>query len=134
MYKVYINYFKRNNQLVTTEELMFTVPSINGFPIQKPIVKASEDSAENFSFTMDYNSPFYDALLQFKTRIRVVYDGPNGTDSADSDTIFYGKVLNVGTQTVYNTKNVTCAGYYAFFNDTYYEGKQETSRAKITVS
>ena len=89
MYKVYINYFKRNNQLVATEELMLTVPSINGFPIQKPIVKASEDSAENFSFTMDYNSPYYDALLQFKTRIRVVYDGPNGTDSADSDTILW---------------------------------------------
>ena len=134
MYKVYINYFKRNNQLVATEELMLTVPSINGFPIQKPIVKASEDSAENFSFTMDYNSPYYDALLQFKTRIRVVYDGPNGTDSADSDTIFYGKVLNITTSTVYNTKNITCAGYFAFFNDTYYEGKQETSRAKISVS
>ena len=69
-----------------------------------------------------------------KKRNSLQYQILNGTDSADSDTIFYGKVLNVGTQTVYNTKNVTCAGYYAFFNDTYYEGKQETSRAKITVS
>lgn len=124
MYQVYISNFKRNNSIVTTEELMFGVPSVSGFPVQKPVVKASEDSAENFSFTMESNSPYYDALLEFKTMIRVLYDG---------DVIFYGKVLNVATSTVYNTKNITCAGYYAFFNDSYYEGKQEKHRSKMTI-
>ena len=125
MYSVYINQFKRNNSVVTTEELMFAVPSIDGFPVQKPVVKASEDSADNFSFTMESNSPYYDALLQKKTMIRVMYDG---------DVIFYGRVLSISTSTVYQTKNVTCEGYYAFLNDTYYEGVQEKFRQKITVS
>ena len=124
MYQVYISNFKRNNSIVATEELMFGIPSASGFPVQKPVVKASEDSAENFSFTMESNSPYYDALLEFKTMIRVLYDG---------DVIFYGKVLNVATSTVYNTKNITCAGYYAFFNDSYYEGKQEKHRSKMTI-
>lgn len=124
MYQVYISNFKRNNSIVTTEELMFGIPSASGFPVQRPVVKASEDSAENFSFTMESNSPYYDALLEFKTMIRVLYDG---------DVIFYGKVLNVATSTVYNTKNITCAGYYAFFNDSYYEGKQEKHRSKMTI-
>ena len=120
MYQVYISNFKRDNSIITTEELMFGIPSASGFPVQKPVVKASEDSAENFSFTMESNSPYYDALLEFKTMIRVLYDG---------DVIFYGKVLNVGTSSVYNTKNITCAGSYAFFNDSYYEGKQEKPRS-----
>lgn len=124
MYQVYISNFKRNDSIVTTEELMFGIPSASGFPVQKPVVKASEDSAENFSFTMESNSPYYDALLEFKTMIRVLYDG---------DVIFYGKVLNIATSTVYNTKNITCAGYYAFFNDSYYEGKQEKYRSKMTI-
>lgn len=131
MYKVYIKNFMRNGSLITTEEQMFAVPSVSGFSVQKPIVKASEDAAENFTFTMESNSPYYDALLQHKTLIRVVYDGPNGTDT---DIIFDGKVLNISSSTVYHTKNITCAGYYVFFNDSYYEGKQEKFRNKISVS
>jgi len=131
VYKIYIKNFMRNGSLITTEEQMFAVPSVSGFPVQKPIVKASEDAAENFTFSMESNSPYYDALLQHKTLIRVVYDGPNGTDT---DVIFDGKVLNISSSTVYHTKNVTCAGYYVFFNDSYYEGKQEKFRNKISVS
>lgn len=124
MYSVFINYFKRNGSIVTTEELMYEVPNASGFPVQRPIVKCTEDSAENYSFTMESNSPYYNSLLELKTLIRVMYGG---------DVIFYGKVLNIATSTVYNTKNVTCAGYYAFFNDSYYEGKQEKHREKMTV-
>ena len=131
MYKVYIKNFKQGNTMVTTEQLMFSVPSSSGFPVQKPIVKGNEDSAENFSFTMESNSPYYDSLIEFITMIRVVYDGPSANET---DVIFYGKVLNIATSTVYNTKNVTCAGYYAFFNDSYYEGKQEKFRSKMTVA
>ena len=131
MYKVYIKNFMRNGSLITTEEQMLAVPQVNDFPISKPIVKASEDAAENFTFSMESNSPYYDALLQHKTLIRVVYDGPNGTDT---DIIFDGKVLNISSSTVYHTKNVNCAGYYVFFNDSYYEGKQEKFRNKISVS
>ena len=125
MFSAYIKNFKRNGAIITNEEQMFTVPSANGFPIKRPMVKCSEDSADNFSFTMDMNSPYYDALLQLKTIIRVEYDG---------DVIFNGRVLSIATSTVFHTKNVTCEGFYAYTNDTYYEGKQEKLREKIKVS
>lgn len=125
MFSAYIKNFKRNGAIITNEELMFEVPSANGFPIQRPMVKCSEDSADNFSFTMDMNSPYYDALLPLKTIIRVEYDG---------DVIFNGRVLSIATSTVFHTKNVTCEGFYAYTNDTYYEGKQEKFREKITIS
>ena len=37
MFEVYINHFMRNGNQVNTEELMFSVPSASGFPVQKPI-------------------------------------------------------------------------------------------------
>lgn len=128
MYKVYINHYKSGNSIVDTETLMFSVPSTGGFPVSKPVVKSSEDSADNFSFTMDLNSPYYDALLPLKTTIRVVYEG--STDYI----IFLGRVLVTPTSTVYNTKNVTCEGVFSYFNDTYYEGVQEKHRTNISLS
>ena len=125
MYTVYINNFKRNNAVVSTEETMFTIPSSNTFPVSKSIVKSSEDSADNFNFTMESSSPYYDSLMPLKTIIRVDYDG---------DIIFSGRVLTIATSSILHTKNVTCEGTFAYFNDTYYEGKQEKNRTKISVS
>ena len=125
MYDVYINHFKQGNTTVDTEQLMFSIPSQSGFSIQRPNVRCSEDSAESFSFTMDSDSPYYDAILPLKTLFRVVYDGT---------TIFYGRATAPSTSTVYQTKNVTCEGWYALLNDTYYEGVQEKYRNKISVS
>lgn len=127
MYDVYINKYKNPNtgSVVTTEALMFSIPSAgSGFPISKPIVKQNEDSADNFQFSMDCNSYYYDALLPLKTIMRVEYDGV---------IIFMGRVLSITTSTVFNTKSVTCEGVLAYFNDTYYEGKQEKHRSKMTV-
>lgn len=123
MYNIYISNFKRSDSVITTEEEMFSVPGSN-FPVNKPMVKCSEDSADNFSFSMESNSPFYDSLLPLKTLIRVEYDG---------DDIFYGRVLNVSASTVFQTKSVICEGWYAFLNDSYYEGKQEKFRDKTTL-
>lgn len=124
MYSVYIKNFKRNNTVVTNEELMFSVPSANQFPCDRPVVKSSEDAADNFSFTMEASSPYYDALLPLKTLIRVEYDG---------DVIFSGRVLTPQTSTVYHTKNIICEGVFAYFNDTFYEGVQEKQRGKISL-
>ena len=125
MFDVYINHYQMANTVVDTETLMFSVPSQNSFPISKPVIKVSEDSADNFSFTMDPSSLYYDALMQMKTTLRVVYDG---------DIIFSGRVLSISTSTVLHTKNVTCAGVFSYFNDTHYEGKPEKEKGKITVS
>lgn len=125
MYDVYINHFNRDGNIVDTEELMFSVPDIGGFPVTKPVVRSSEDSADQFSFSMESNSPYYDSILPKKTTIRVVYDG---------DIIFFGPAMAPSTSTVFQTKNVTCVGKYTYLNDTYYEGKQEKHRDKITIS
>lgn len=125
MFTVYINRFRSGNSIISTEQEMFTVPSTIGFPVYHPVVKASEDAADNFSFTMESDSPYYDALLPLKTLIRVIYDG---------DTIFYGRVLSIATSTAYQTKNVTCEGWYAFLNDSVYEGLPEKNRSNITVN
>ena len=125
MYNIYINHFKRNNSIVNTEELMFAVPLVNNAHIQKPMVKSSEDSADSFSFTMDSNSPYYDAILAYKTEIRVEYDG---------DIIFWGRAHEPTMSSVFQTKSVQCDGTYVFFNDTYYEGVQEKYRKKISLN
>lgn len=125
MYDVYIKHFKRDNAIVDNEELMLTIPSSEDFPVNKPIVKSSEDAADQFSFSMETNSPYYDSIIPKKTEIRVEYDG---------DIIFYGTAQAPSTSTVFQTKNVMCIGKYAYLNDTYYEGKQEKYRGKITIS
>lgn len=125
MYSVYINHFKRNGVIVDTEELMFAVPLVNNAYIQKPMVKSSEDSADSFSFTMDSNSPYYDAIQPYKTEIRVEYDG---------DIIFWGRAHEPTTSSVLHTKSVQCDGTYVYFNDSYYEGVQEKHRKNISIS
>lgn len=125
MYSVYINHFNRNNVTIDTEELMFSVPITNNALINKPLVKSNEDAADNFSFFMDVNSPYYDSILPYKTEIRVEYDG---------DIIFWGRALPPSTSSVLHTKTIQCEGTYAYFNDTYYEGVQEKHRENMTVS
>lgn len=125
MYSIYINHFKRDNSIIDTEELMFAVPIVNNAFINKPVVKSSEDSADSFSFSMESNSPYYDAILPYKTTIRVEYDG---------DVVFWGRTLAPSTSSVLHTKTINCEGSYVYFNDTYYEGVQEKYRTKITVS
>ena len=54
MYRVYINHYKSGNSIINSEALMFQVPGAMGsFPVQKPMVKQTEDSADGFSFTME---------------------------------------------------------------------------------
>ena len=126
MYSVYVKNFERNNTTITSWEKMFEVPDSSGdFPVSNPVVKASEDSAENYSFSMEMDSPYYSSLLPLKTIIRVVYDG---------DIIFMGRVFMISTSSVFHTKNVTCQGVLSYFNDTYYEGKTEKKRTDITTS
>lgn len=130
MYRIYIKNFKRNGATVADWEEMLAIPSLGDFPINKPIIKASEDNAENLSFSMEMTSPYYDSLLQLKTVVKVIYDGPNNNET---DIIFMGRVFVISTTSVHHTKNVTCQGTYSYFNDTYYEGVQDKFKSKITT-
>lgn len=123
MFTVYIYNYKSGNSIVAGPNVMFTVPLSGPSPVINPVVKCSEDMADAFDFSMESYSPYYEAMIPLKTRIRVDYDG---------DTIFYGRVLTVQTSTIYNTKQVNCEGAFSYFNDTFYEGKQEKKIKEIS--
>ena len=128
MYDVYIKNHKSGNSIITTETKIFGVPLNNdtvGFPVSRPNVKCSEDNADSFDFSMENTSPYYDALLELKTLVRVEYDG---------DTIFDGRVLTIDGSTIYQTKTVHCEGSFGYMNDSQYEGIQEKRKSKITWS
>lgn len=128
MYDVYIKNYKSGNSIVTTETKIFGVPLNDdtiGFPVSRPNVKGSEDSADSFDFSMENTSPYYDSFLELKTLLRVEYDG---------DTIFDGRVLTIDGSTIYQTKTVHCEGSFGYMNDSQYEGIQEKRKSKITWS
>lgn len=127
MYNVYITYYKNGNSIVNSWTKIFGVPANddNGFPVSNPVVKGSEDNAASFDFSMEMNSPYYDAFMQLKTLLCVEYDG---------DYIFFGRVLTIDGSTVYQTKRVHCEGAFGFMNDTNYEGVAERDKQKISWS
>lgn len=127
MYNVYITYYKNGNSIVSSWTKIFGVPANddNGFPVSNPVVKESEDNAASFDFSMEMNSPYYDAFMQLKTLVCVEYDG---------DYIFFGRVLTIDGSTVYQTKRVHCEGAFGFMNDTHYEGVAEKDKKKISWS
>ena len=129
MFNIYITYFKNADGTInssSSETLMFTIPrTIDDFPINNPLVKSSENSADSFDFVLEKNSPYFESLIRLKTRLRVEYDG---------DTIFYGRVLTIGDASFFGKKNVHCEGAYSFFNDTYYEGVPAKDGKKTTWS
>lgn len=127
MYNVYITYYKNGNSIVSSWTKIFGVPANddNGFPVSNPVVKESEDNAASFDFSMEMNSPYYDAFMQLKTLVCVEYDG---------DYIFFGRVLTIDGSTVYQTKRVHCEGAFGFMNDTNYEGVAEKDKQKISWS
>ena len=123
MFTVYIYNYRKDNVTYDGPTVMFTVPLSGQSPVINPVVKCTEDMADAFDFTMESYSPYYDSLIPLKTRLRVEYDG---------STIFYGRVLSIQTSTIYNTKQVNCEGAFAYFNDTYYEGKKDKKIKEIT--
>ena len=128
MYDVYIKRYKNyNGNIVNAEAKIISIPSTpeNGFPISRPQVKQSEDNADSFDFSVEMSSPYYNYFLQFKTKVRVEYDGT---------TIFCGRVLTIDDQSVYQTKIIHCEGAYGYMNDTHYEAKQEKTKTKMTWS
>ena len=127
MFDVYIYDWKQDNgTIVAGPTKMFSIPSGGAtIPVNNPVVRCGEDMADSFQFTMEPSSPYYDALIHMKTRFRIDY----GTD-----TIFYGRVLTIKGSTVFQTKNVTCAGAFTFLGDTYYEGTQEKFLQNITLT
>ena len=125
MFNIYIKDFNRNGTIITTEELVQTVPAANEGELKliSPIVKNEMGNAESFDFSIEAGTKYYDAFLQMKTFVRVEYDGT---------TIFYGRVLTINNS-IFGTRKIRLEGPLAFFNDTSVEGVKETSRQDITI-
>lgn len=126
IFRIYINYFNQNGNFISTETLVEEVPakSEGDLKLISPIVKAEMGNVESFDFSIQAGSKFYDAFLQMKTYLRVVYDGT---------TIFYGRVLTIDNTPFNGVRKVRCEGPMAFLMDSPVEGKQEETRPKITT-
>lgn len=125
MYTIYVNEFLRNGTVVTTEEIMYTIPG--DYPddemLQDPKVKNEMGKADTFEFGMESDNPWYSSLLQMKSRFRVELDG---------NTIFFGRVLSISTD-MYGKKSVHCEGALAFLLDTLMISTKEEEREKISL-
>ena len=126
MFDIYIKDFNQNGRIITNETLIQTVPakSEGGLRFISPIVKCEMGKVEGFDFSIEPGTPFYDAFLQMKTFIRVVYDGT---------TIFYGRVLTIDNNGFRGTRKIRCEGPLSFLMDSPVEGVEETRRKTITT-
>lgn len=127
MFEVYIRDYNQNGNVISQETLVQSVPALDGtensIRLLTPVGKAEMGNAESFNFSIESGTEFYDAFLQMKTFIRIVYDG---------DTIFFGRVLTIDND-FYGNRKIRCEGPLAFLNDTYIEGVEESKRQKQTT-
>lgn len=122
--EIYIKNFKMGGSVVQTSTLLQSVPlSMTDHNLIDPKVKAEMGKAPSLEFAMDVDHPYYDALLQMKTLMRVVFAG---------ETIFRGRVLTVDVDMM-GRKQVHCEGDFAFLMDTPQDGTEEKNRETITV-
>lgn len=120
----YISGFYQDGSLVNQENLFQTIPFEGGMPaILNPNVKASMGKAGSFDFGMHSTHPLYNALQQYKTKIRVVYAGT---------TIFQGRVITID-KTFDRTRTVHCEGMLSYLLDSDQEGTKEETRPEVTV-
>lgn len=106
-------------------ELMYEIPG--DYPEEEllidPKVKNEMGKAGTLEFAMQPCNPWYTALMQMRTRLRV---------DLDQNTIFYGRVLSIDTD-MYGKRTVHCEGALAFLLDTLMESTKEEERQKITL-
>ena len=119
----YIQNYSWNNSVVTTETKFHEVPFNGEPPITNPKVKNEIGKAGSFEFGLEMNSPYYNAMLQMKTILRVTYFGY---------TIFRGRVLTID-KTLARTRTVHCEGDFAFLLDSHQIATKEDTRPEIGV-
>ena len=126
MFDIYIKNFNQNGNIITQETLVQSVPAANEGELKliSPLPKAEIGKAESFEFSIESGTKYYDAFLQMKTYIRIVYDG---------DTIFYGRVLMIDNSGFRGTRKIRCEGPFSFLLDSPVEGIPEAQRATRSV-
>lgn len=122
----YIRNYMANGSLNTTETLFQTIPMEPGtHKIVNPRVKASMGKSGSFSFSLYLDHPLYDSLLQYKTKMRVVYAG---------HTLFRGRVITIDKQPFDHTRTVSCEGVFSYLLDSHQPGTKEDTRPTISVN
>ena len=117
------HYLDNNQNEVSTETLIQTIP-IDGEPVMlQPRVKVEMGKAGSFEFSMESASPIYNSLMQMKTMFRVTYFG---------ETVFRGRVLTIG-RTMWGTRSIHCEGDFTFLMDSHQIGTKEETRPTIGV-
>lgn len=126
MYTITIKNFYRSGKLAKDETILYHVP-IQDDEIENvlvdPSVSGDIDKTGTFEFTIHPNHPYYHAIAQMRTILRVEYDG---------DTIFRGRVLTIDN-TMSGAKRVHCEGDLAFLLDSVQMGVSEGSRESRTL-
>lgn len=125
-YKITIKNYYQAGKLVTDEKTLYTIP-IQESDIENvltdPSVSCELNKTGTFEFTIYPNHPYYHALAQMRTIMRVEYDG---------DTIFRGRILTIDN-TMSGVKKVHCEGSLAFLMDSIQIGVTEAQRASVTL-
>jgi len=125
-YKITIKNYYEAGRLVTDEKTLYTIPiqeSDMENVLTDPTVSCEINKTGTFEFTIYPNHPYYHALAQMRTIMRVEYDG---------DTIFRGRILTIDN-TMSGVKKVHCEGSLAFLMDSIQIGVPKAQRASVTL-
>lgn len=128
MFDIYLeNYLDANGNVVErSQQPVLSIPTDDPHNVcfTGMTFKAEVGKAESFDFSVNPGSPYYNAFLQFKTRVRIVYDGT---------IICYARVVTVNTSTMLHVRAVHCEGMYAVLGDSQIEGEEEELQSKSKV-
>jgi hypothetical protein len=120
MIDIYAMHFYQNGSIQESKTLIQTIPATDEGQIYLVDPKVSEKigDASSFDFSVQPDSPYFNAFIQMRTYLYVEYDG---------DLIFYGRVLTIENG-FWGEQKIKCEGAQAFFNDSYYPGVDESKR------
>lgn len=127
MYDIYLKNYYWNGSLIKDEIHLYSIPIIESDKdnvLTDPSVSCDVGKTGSFEFTIYPNHPYYHAIAQMRTIMRVEYDG---------DTIFRGRILTIDN-TMTGVKKVHCEGDMAFLLDSFQMGSKEANRPSVSLN
>ena len=122
VFTFYIKNYMSGSSYKRSEAEMFHIPNEESSDnlVIDPRITMEMGKAGSLEFKMEMGHPFYSAMLQMKTIIRVEYFGR---------TLFRGRVLTIDN-TMYGTRTIHCEGDLAFLLDTMMEAVRDELKQK----
>ena len=127
MYDIYLKNYYWEGKLVKDEVRLYSIPFQEGdFDniLTDPTVSAELGKTGTFEFTIHPNHPYYHALAQMRSIMRVDYDG---------ETIFRGRILTVDNALA-GAKKIHCEGDMAFLLDSFQMGSKKENWPEMHLS